>query len=246
MLTNSEHLTFPTSDTRTNSTTSIPAIALDPRLTYKVAPEENTTPSESLERPGWRLPLPQLARKSTPFKNLPDVHLGEKHRAAQDAATAGAVRHFNPYASVSEALDALKYLWFTKWSQTANPIDDWEIQDSGNWTTPPESIDGSTAVATPPASSVDTFSGSSMDISSTRPVSPASSQPTRFSFEAPTRIFINQVVEIHSDDGASSDSDSDDVHAYRRARGLNDPNPYLAAGATSQPTWGSPPPSPRV
>jgi hypothetical protein len=80
------------------------------------------------------------------FRHLPDKELAEIHHAAQDAATAGAIKYIG-FSTVRAAIDNLKYLWFTKWTQSSNPIDDWEIQDSGNWTTPPNSTCSSSTLA---------------------------------------------------------------------------------------------------
>jgi hypothetical protein len=135
MLTISELLISPTSDMRstTDATTQTTECSPQPPSDMEA---KNGPPSPI---PTWRLPLPQLGIRSTPFQFLPSDGLGEKHRAAQDAATAAAVQCYSVATTVREAIQRILYLWFTKWTQSANPIHDWEIQDSSDWTTPSKS-----------------------------------------------------------------------------------------------------------
>jgi hypothetical protein len=205
----------------------------------------------------WRVPLPQLARRSTPFRHLPDKELAEIHHAAQDAATAGAIKYLG-FSTVRAAIDNLKYLWFTKWTQSSNPIDDWEIQDSGNWTTPPNSTCSSSTLASSLTTPSDlNFSDDSMDISSTRPTSPADTTPapvstptftaSPFSAANPAKILVTKEVTVTEED-EDGECESDDAGEYVRARLVDAPNPYLKPSAPTQTyaTWGSPPPSPSV
>lgn len=267
MLTISEVPTTPISDMRNNSSDTTLPTSQDPRRTFVMDLQEDTTPSTPSSTPGWRAPFPQIARKSTPFHHLTDAQLAEKHRGAQDAATAAAIRQFNCDITVRDALANLKYLLFTKWTQTCNPIDDWEIQDSGNWTTPSDST-----TTTPPSPSVTTISDDSMDIASTRspspevaprlrfinitaarPSSPVEEAPLRFTVDTPAKILVHKVVSITSED--SSDSDSDSEGEFLRARNMDAPNPFLRpdfvpvnsqhSAPHTETTWGTPPPSPK-
>lgn len=236
MLTISELPSLPISNMRSTTAAATPTTNHTLQPSSEKAPE-NGTPSQSEEMPAWR--HPQLAKRSTPFQLLPELPFDEKHRAAQDAATTAAVRYFDQ-STVRYALERIKYLLFTKWTQSANPIDDWEIQNSGQWTTVPMSILGSnttTNSSTMAPSDSSSLSDSSMDISSTRPTSPAERSPFHFSPLNPAKIFVQKVTEVHTD------SDSDSEEDYRRARKMDAPNPYLVPGA-AQPTWNSPPPSP--
>jgi len=234
MLTISELLTSPTSGMRSTTDATTQTTECSPQLPSDM--EAKNGPPSPL--PTWRLPLPQLGIRSIPFQFLPSEGLGEKHRAAQDAATTAAVRCYSVATTVREAIQRIPYLWFTKWTQSANPIYDWEIQDSGNWTTPTESAPSAPSTA---PSDLPTLSDDSMDITSTRPTSPAESIPARFTFETPAKIFVQRTVEVMTDDDSESDSDSESD--YHRARAIDTPNSYLTAN-TSQPAWGTPPPTP--
>jgi hypothetical protein len=143
MLTISELLTSPTSAMR--STTDATTQTTECNLQLPSDMEAKNGPPSPI--PTWRLPLPQLGIRSTPFQFLPSEGLGEKHRAAQDAATAAAVRCYSVTTTVRAAVQRIPYLWFTKWAQSANPVYDWEIQDSGNWTTPTESAPSAPSTA---------------------------------------------------------------------------------------------------
>jgi hypothetical protein len=192
---------------------------------------------------GWR--LHQIARRSTLFQNIPDFDT--KHHAAQDAATVAATRYFDQ-GTVRYALERLRYLMFAKWTQSSNPIDDWEIQNSDGWTTA-ASPTIATSTSIPSLSTVPTtVSDDSMSISSSRPASPPplalppaafhqsilDSAPT-FTADKPARIHVRTTVE--------TDSDSSSELEYQAARDVDKPNPYLIPG-TALPIWASPPPTP--
>jgi hypothetical protein len=87
MLTISELLTSPTSNM--HNTTDATTQTTECNLQLPSDMEAKSGPP--LPIPTWCVPLLQLGICSAPFQFLPNRPLAEKHRTAQDAATATAV-----------------------------------------------------------------------------------------------------------------------------------------------------------